>query len=152
MRLAAAMLAASFVGACGSAAATTAAPPAGAAVTKASILVSDGGILRPIQNGGRVPLRGGWATVRFSSLNADHIDLDVSIFDTGGRSVAAAVRLEYESTDMDHGVMGSKAVGREGGYRIPIDIPMPGAFRMTLHVTRGAAEDTVTLVLPQVGY
>ncbi len=153
MRLTGAILAALLVGGCGSAAATTAVLPAAApAAPGPVILVSEGGVLRPVANGGRVPVRDAWATVRFSDLTHERIDLDVAVLDIGGRSVPASVRVSFESTDMDHGTLDAIVAARDGGYRATIDVPMPGGLRVKLRIAREGSEDTVTLILPQVGY
>jgi hypothetical protein len=152
MRFAALVLAASLIAACGSAAATTAAGPAAAVATEAAILVSDGGVMRPMANGARVPLREGFATVRFSSLAAERVDVDVTVLDAAGHRTPAEVRLSYESLDMDHGSLDMQAVAREGGYRGTLEFAMPGAWRLKLRIDRQGGTETVTLVLPQVGY
>jgi hypothetical protein len=146
------ILGASLLAACGSAAATTATGAAAAPGTDAAILVSDGGVLRPIGNGGRVTLREGSATVRFSNLAAERVDMDITLLDAGGRLAPADLLVSLESLDMDHGSTDVTAAPREGGYRASIAFPMPGAWRLRLRIDRGGSAETVTLVLPQVGY
>lgn len=151
MRLAAAILTASILTACGSAAATTPTPASGAGATEAAILASDGDVLRPIANGGRVALREGWATIRFSSLASERADLDVALFDVSGRSVRGDVRVSYASLDMDHGSTTTVAAEHEGAYRVPLEFVMPGRWRLVVRITRGDVQETLTILLPEVG-
>ncbi len=156
MRLAAAILGALLITACSSVATTTPAPaaatPASAAAKETTILANDGGVLRPIANGGRVALRNGWATVRLSPTRLDvEGQLEVSIFDPDGRPATADVSVDYVSMDMDHGHTIERGVLHEGCYRMPLVFLMPGSWRLVIHVVRGGTEETLTVVLPDVG-
>jgi hypothetical protein len=152
MRIVALVLAGVLAGACGAAAAD---PPASAsqAIPSATILVSEGGILRPLQNGGRVPLRGGWATVQLTPVPLrSQAELFVTLFDAAGTARAGDISAQYESLDMDHGRNGATGMAYERGYRMPLSFEMPGSWKILVRVSRGGAEETITLVLPQVGY
>ena len=152
MRLAAAILGALLVTSCSSAATTAPAPATTGTAKETTILAKDGGVLRPIANGGRLALRSGWATVRLSPtpLETDG-QLEVSVFDTDGRPATADVSVDYVSMDMDHGHTMERGVLHEGCYRMPLAFVMPGSWRLVIHVARGGTEETLTVVLPDVG-
>lgn len=170
MRLAAAVLGALLLSACSSAAATSGAAGGGpaaeapaatsrtlageaAATAAVVILADDGGLLRPIANGGRIALREGWTTVRFSPVPlGERVRLDVAVFDGSGRAAPGELCVTYESLDMDHGRATEKGVPNHDGYFVPLHFVMPGSWRLVLKITRPGAEDRVTLVLPAVGY
>ena len=123
-----------------------------AAAPQAPILIEEGGVLRPLANGGRVALRSGWATVRLSTLPPKvEADLVVALFDAAGAPAAGEVRAQYESLDMDHGRTSARSTPLEGAYRVPLSFEMPGAWKILIHVTRGGVDETVTLVLPLAG-
>ncbi len=153
MRIAALILVGALLGACTEAVAHPQPPSAaGGTSAGATILVSEGGVMRPIQNGGRVALRSGWATLRFSPLPLDfESSLDVALFDSSGASVTGDVSAQYESIDMDHGRTTSTGSPHEGGYRMPLAFEMPGAWRVVVRIARGGTEETITIVLPAVG-
>lgn len=154
--LCALLLAACAPAAAGSTAETAAAAaPAGgpAASADVTILASEGGVLRPIANGGRVGLREGWATVRLSPVPLrERVELDVGVFDGSGRAVSGDVHVTYESIDMDHGRTTAAGIPDDSGHHVPLEFLMPGAWRLVLEITRGGITDKVTLVLPEVGY
>ena len=117
-----------------------------------SILVGDGTVMRPIANGGRVPLGTGWATLRFSPVPlGEDGQLQVAVFDGEGKPVDADVSVDYASLDMDHGHMVERGVFHENCYQMRLSFAMPGRWRLLVHVVRGASEDTVTVLLPEVG-
>jgi len=151
MRLVAA-LAGALLAACSAASANTAMPRSPGAMPDAPLLTSEGGVLRPVENGARLPLKSGYAIVRLSpSPRSMDPDVDVDVFDARGTAVVADVVAEYESLDMDHGVERVQAKPRLGGYRMRLSFAMQGSWRVVIHITRGIVEDTVTLVLPSVG-
>lgn len=138
-------------GVAGSAARTSAGGPSAAGAV--TILVSEGGLLRPVDNGGRVALHEGWATIRVSPVPLrERTELDVGVFDGSGRAVAGRVDVTYESIDMDHGRTTVTGIPDDGGYHVPLELIMPGAWRLVVEIARGGTADTVTLVLPEVGY
>lgn len=149
MRLVSLALAISLAVACSPAVTPAPAAPAVAGVT---ILASDGAAMRPIVNGGRVPLRNGWATIQIAPvpLTGDG-RLRVGVFDRDGREVDADVSVDYSSLDMDHGHIIERGVLHERCYEMPLSFAMPGRWRLLIHVVRDADEDTVTLLLPEVG-
>jgi hypothetical protein len=153
MRIFVPVLAVVLASACGSAAAP--APTAHAATTAAkgiTILASDGTVMRPITNGGRVPLRSGWATVTLSPVPlAEDGQLQVSVFDADGRQIEAEVSVDYVSMDMDHGHTIEHGVMHGNCYQMPLSFAMPGSWKLVVHVVRGGSDESVTLVLPEVG-
>lgn len=151
MRLVLGLVLSLVASACAPAAAP--APVSAAASGKdVTILASDGGVMRPIANGGRVPLRSGWATVTLSPVPLqDTGQLKVSVFDADGRLAEADVSVDYVSMDMDHGHTVERGVLHENCYQMPLSFAMPGSWRLQIHVVHGAADETVTLVLPEVG-
>jgi len=123
-----------------------------AAVPEAPLLTSEGGVLRPVDNGARLPLRSGYATVRLTpGPQSMDPQIDISVFDAAGTSLGADIFAEYESLDMDHGIEKVQARDVGGHYRIRLSFAMPGAWRVVIHVTRGAADERLVLVLPWVG-
>lgn len=144
-------LALALVTACAPAAATTAST--GAAEEQPTILASDGGLLRPITNGGRVAIPDGWATVTFSPLPLarEQLDLDIAVLDAAGRPVDAAVQVTYEMLDMSHGVFTQRATLHQGRHRMPVNIAMPGRWRFTVTIDHGGRATTVVLVVPEIG-
>lgn len=150
MRLAAA-LALALVTACAPTAVTNARMPA--AGEEPTILATDGGLLRPIRNGGRVAIPDGWATLTFSPLplQRDQLDLDVGVLDAAGRPADAAVQVTYESLDMDHGVFTQRATAHERRYRVPVQIVMPGRWRFTVSIERGGQATRLVIVVPDIG-
>jgi hypothetical protein len=153
MKLAVPLLAALLVSGCSAPATATPARAASAATAAAeTILASDGGVLRPIQNGDRLALRSGWATVRLTPLPLETDgQLQVSIFDADGQPASAEVSVDYASMDMDHGHMVEHGVMHEGCYQMPLTFAMPGSWRLVIHVVRAGTEETLTVVLPEVG-
>ncbi len=152
MRFVAAILGALLVTGCSSATTTTSAPAAVTAAKDTTILASDGGVMRPITNGDRVGLHSGWATLRLSPTRIETDGrLQVSLFDADGRPVAADVSVDYASMDMDHGHTIEHGVMHEGCYQMPLAFAMPGSWRLVIHVVRGGTEETLTVVLPDVG-
>ena len=136
--------------ACSTAAAKAPAPSTG--MPDAPLLTSEGGILRPIENGGRVPMRSGYAIVRLTpGPQSMDPDVDVTLFDSAGQPVTAGVYAEYESLDMDHGIERVQARVADGGYRMRLSFAMQGTWRVIIHVARGPSDDSLTLVLPWVG-
>ena len=149
-----ALVAALFATGCTAAAAAPAPAPAAvsAALPDAPLLASEGGVLRPIDNGGRVAMKGGYAEVRFTpSPQSMDPQLQVSLFDPAGQPRTADVSVEWESLDMDHGTDSATGSLREGCYRMRLSFAMPGSWRLKVHVTGSGAEEIVTLVLPWVG-
>jgi len=155
MRPAAALLAGLLLAACAPAAAKA---DGAAAIGEAHpatgsegqpILVNEGGILRPIANGGRVALRsGGWARLTFSPFPlAQKSDLDVALEDAAGRLMSADVVVEYEMLDMDHGHVTEHAVLHQGRYRAPLSFSMYGAWKFAIRVTRGSNVETLAIVV-----
>ncbi|HYK99026.1 MAG TPA: FixH family protein [Candidatus Acidoferrales bacterium] len=123
-----------------------------AAVPDAPLLTSEGGVLRPIENGSRLPMRSGYATVRLTpGPQSMDPDVDLTLFDNSGQPVTADVFAEYESLDMDHGVEKVQARQVDGCYRMRFSFSMQGMWRIVVHVARGATEEKLTLVLPWVG-
>ena len=123
-----------------------------AAVPEAPLLTSEGGVLRPIENGSRLPMRSGYATVRLTpGPQSMDPQIDVTLFDNSGQPVTAEVFAEYESLDMDHGIEKIQARPVDGLYRMRLSFSMQGMWRVVVHVTRGATEEKLTLVLPWVG-
>lgn len=150
MRSALILVAGVLFAACSSAAASVPAPTA--AMPEAPLLTSEGGVLRPIDNGSRLPLRSGYAVVRLTpGPQSMDPDVDVTIYDGAGQRVTADVFAEYESLDMDHGIEKAQARVADGAYRMRLSFAMQGTWRVTIHVTRGASEERVILVLPWVG-
>lgn len=149
MRLAAAVLSALLATSCS--AATTAVAPA-AAAPDAPLLTSEGGVLRPIDNGGRIALHSGYATVRLSPSPQDlDPQLQVSLFNSSGQPMTGDVSVDYESLDMDHGMTVAQGVLHEGCYRMGLSFGMAGRWRLVIHVMGGGSEEQVVLVLPWVG-
>ena len=140
-----------LVTACAPAAATS----AGAirAEEEPTLLVSDGGVLRPIRNGGRVAIPDGWAAVTFSPLPLQRSDLylDVGLADPAGRRIDAAVELTYEMIEMSHGVYEARATAHQGRYRMPVQVAMPGRWRFTLTIDRGGRPTTLVIIVPDIG-
>lgn len=153
MRIVALILAGALLGACTEAAAHPQPPSVARGTSPAAIiLVSEGGVMRPIENGGRVALRTGWATLRFSPVPLDfRSTLDMTLFDASGAPAAGEVSAQYESIDMDHGRTTSTSAPHEGGYRMPLVFEMPGSWKVVVRIVRAGAEETITIVLPAVG-
>ena len=123
-----------------------------AAMPEAPLLTNEGGELRPIENGGRLPMRDGYATVRLTpGPQSMDPQIDLIVFDSAGQAVTADVFAEYESLDMDHGIEKIQARTVEGCYRMRLSFSMQGTWRVVIHVARGATEEKLTLVLPWVG-
>ncbi|HZP94964.1 MAG TPA: hypothetical protein VFC31_01320 [Candidatus Limnocylindria bacterium] len=148
-----ALLAAVIASACTTTAVSApASAPAAGGGKDITILAGDGAVMRPIANGGRVPLRSGWATITLSPVPlAETGQLRVSVFDAEGRQTEADVFVDYASIDMDHGHTVEHGVLRENCYQMPLSFAMPGSWRLMIHVVRGATDETVTVVLPEVG-
>lgn len=155
MRPAALLLAGALLGACGAAATATVPDPESTAAEaiETTILVLDGGMLRPVENGGRVAIRDGWATVTLSPPPLQRTDfaLDVAVLDASGRAVDAAVEVTYEMVQMDHGVFTERATIHAGRYRVPVHIPMPGTRRFTVRIDRGGVVTSLIVVVPEIG-
>ena len=149
MKLAAALLSMLLVTGC---TAATAAVPTPTAAPDAPILASEGGVLRPIDNGGRLPLKTGYATVRlWPSPQSMDPNLQVALFDASGVASTAEVWVFTEMVDMDHGTETIPATVRDGVYQMHLSFGMPGSWRLVVHVKRGGVEETFTLVLPWIG-
>ena len=155
MRQLAVALAGLLLAACSAASAETPTPmphATAAAVPDAPLLTNEGGVLRPIENGGRLPMRGGYATIRLTpGPQSMDPQIDLVVFDAAGQALTADVFAEYESLDMDHGVEKIQARSVDGCYRMRLSFSMQGMWRVVIHVVRGAAEEKLTLVLPWVG-
>jgi hypothetical protein len=124
-------------------------PPA---TSEANLLVSEGGMLRPIDNGGRVGLKSGWATVKLWPSPQDmDPNLEVAVFDAAGNVVSADVWVVYEMMDMDHGIDESRATFREGLHRMHLSFGMQGSWKLVVHIARAGLEESVVLVLPWIG-
>jgi hypothetical protein len=149
MRLIVAILGALLVAGC---AAPTVSAPTPPAVPDAPLLASEGGILRPIDNGGRIAMHGGYAMVRLSP-SPQSMDplLQVSLFDTADQPMTADVSVDYESLDMDHGISSTTGMFHDGCYRMGLSFGMAGSWRVIIHVARAGNEERLTLVLPWVG-
>lgn len=128
-----------------SCAAPVAAQQEGAADVSATIFVSEGGMVRPLTNGARVPLEGGgWATVSFSPFPPrEDADLEVALDGVG----AAEVTVICEMVGMDHGSTKRAAVALGHRFRAPLSFPMPGAYRVVIEVGGTAARSTLVLVV-----
>lgn len=155
MRLGAAIMIALLVSGCSTATAAVPAPvakQAPAATQDAPLLASEGGILRPFDNGGRLAMHSGYATVKLSP-SPQSMDplLQVSVFDSAGQAQDADVSVDYESLDMDHGVTTAVGHFHEGCYRMGLSFGMAGSWRVVIHVKRSGSEEKVVLVLPWVG-
>jgi YtkA-like protein len=149
MKLAAALLSMLLATGCSAA---TAAVPTPTAVPDAPILASEGGVLRPIDNGGRLPMKMGYATVRlWPSPQSMDPNLQVALFDASGQAATADVFVVSEMLDMEHGTETIPATVRDGFYQMHLSFGMPGSWRLVVHVKRDAAEETITLVLPWIG-
>ena len=145
-------LAGLVLAACSTASATTPSPAPNVPMPDAPLLTSEGGVLRPVDNGARLPLHSGYAVVKLTpGPQSMDPDVDVTVYDGAGKQVTADVYAEYESLDMDHGVEKAQARLAEGCYRMRLSFAMQGTWRVVIHVARGATEDKVTLVLPWVG-
>ena len=146
-------MAAVLAGACAPAAAGSGAAEGIPDEEQPTILVSDGGVLRPMANGGRVAIPGGWATVTLSPLPLEReaLDLDVAVTDVDGRPVSADLRVAYEMVGMDHGSGAERALAHAGAYRMPLHLAMPGSWRLTVLIDRGGDVTTLVVVLPQAG-
>lgn len=118
----------------------------------APILLDEGGLMRPIPNGGRIPLRKGWATVRFDKIPvARQSQLVVTLFDGSGTTAGADIAAEYEALGMDHGRTAVRGAADGGSHRIRLAFEMPGQWKVTVSVTRDGSRETFTLVLPMAG-
>lgn len=118
----------------------------------ATMLLSDGGVMRPLEQGGRVALRSGWATVSALPGPRDgEIEMTVALFDAAGAPADAGVSAVYESLEMDHGRTVVQGVVREGAARLALRITMPGAWGVELRIRRADADETFRLMLPDVG-
>jgi hypothetical protein len=149
MKLAAALLGLLLATACSAATAAVPTPTPG---PDAPILASEGGVLRPVENGGRLPLKTGYATVRlWPSPQSMDPNLQVAIFDASGQAAVAEVWVISEMLDMEHGTETIPATVRDGFYQMHLSFGMPGAWRLAVHVKRGGVEETITLVLPWIG-
>lgn len=152
-RLALLGLAAIIAGACAPVAAQSASAPDPAGEEQPTILISDGGVLRPVVNGGRIAIEGGWATVTLSPLplERESLDLDVVLTGVDGQPVSADVEVAYDMVGMDHGSGRERAVAHAGGYRMPLHLAMPGSWRLKVRIDRGGEVTTLVVVLPQAG-
>jgi YtkA-like protein len=149
MKIVALILSAIVFAACSSA---SAAVPAPAISEEAPLLASEGGVLRPIDNGSRVALHDGYATVRLApSPQSMDPRLEVAVFDSAGKQQAADVFVVTQMMDMDHGTEQIAANFQGGVYGMRLSFGMPGSWKLVVHIVRGAREETVTLVLPWVG-
>lgn len=151
LALLAALLAALLVGACAARVPAAVAEPAAPADAEATVFVSEGGMLRPLANGGRVALRDGWAEVRFTPYPlGPRSDLDVRIIDgRSGRAADADVTVLYEMLGMEHGMVVQRATPRSDGHHTaPLNVAMPGQWRFMLRIARSGEVESVVLVLP----
>ncbi len=150
MRIAAALLALVLATGCSAA---TAAAPTTSATADAPLMVSEGGVLRPIENGSRLSLRSGYATVRLWPSPEDmDPNLQVGLFDAAGKPAVANVSVVAEMLDMDHGTETATGVLRDGLYQMHLSFGMQGRWRLVVHIARDGAEEILTLVLPWVGF
>ncbi|HEY3218944.1 MAG TPA: FixH family protein [Candidatus Limnocylindria bacterium] len=148
MRLAAALVWLVLAAGCSSATAAVPTPT----TEEAPILASEGGVLRPIDNGSRLAMKSGYATVRlWPSPQSMDPSLQVALFDPSGQATSAEVWVVTEMLDMDHGTEKISATLRDGLYQMRLSFGMPGSWRLVVHVKRGGAEETITLVLPWIG-
>ncbi|MBM4434231.1 MAG: hypothetical protein FJ028_03825 [Chloroflexi bacterium] len=140
---------------CGGASATSAGAPRVAAVSaeRPTILLNEGGVFRPIDNGGRVAIPGGWATVEFSPLPLTRSDvyLDVAVLDPAGKPVGATVSVSYEMVLMDHGTYSRQASMHGGRHRMPISIVMPGKWQFAIAIDRNGTVTRFLVVVPEIG-
>lgn len=115
----------------------------------AAVFLSEGGVMRPLQNGDRVALlEGGWATLTFSVFPPrDGSELEVALQGTAATSISVAT----EMVGMDHDATTETAVLRDGRYLVPLSFPMPGAYRVLVRVSGAAATSTLTLVIASGG-
>jgi len=149
MRIAAVLLATMLVGCTASAATPSTGTDAEDGVT---MLASDRGIMRPLENGGRVSLASGYATLRlWPSPRSMDPDVYVSVFDETGKAVAADVSIDWEMLDMDHGQNTDHAQLRDGTYRTRLSFGMAGRWRLVVHIDRGGIDEKVVVLLPSIG-
>jgi len=151
MRTLAIALAGLLIASC-SAASAAAPTPTTTAMPDAPLMVSEGGVLRPVDNGARLPLPSGYAIVKLTpGPQSMDPDLDVTIFDSAGTPAGVDVSAEFESLDMDHGIERVQARKTGSSYRMRLSFAMPGTWRVVIHVARGTSEEKLVLVLPWVG-
>lgn len=142
------LLAAGLVlGACGapaSAPVIAATPPATPAV-----FLSEGGLLRAIPNGARVPIVDGSIEVSFTPYPpGTTTELDVVVRDPSGLPAAADVAVVYDMIGMEHGAMHARAVAAGGHHRASIGLPMPGPWKFTLRVVRASEVTSLLFIVP----
>jgi len=158
MRLAAALLIGALATACSTASADTGTPtaapanPAALSIPDVPLLASEGGVLRPIDNGGRVAMQRGYATVRMTpSPQSMDPRLEIALFDSDGKAQTADVWVVTEMVDMDMGSEEVHARVDNGTYTMRLSFGMPGAWRLKVHVVRAGNDEGFTIVVPWVG-
>lgn len=118
----------------------------------AHILIDEGGVMRPVANGGRVALRAGWATVRFDRVPiGPDSQVVVTVFDGSGAVIVSEVTAVYEALDMDHGRTVARSAIDGASHRMRLAFEMPGQWKVTVTVAREGSQETFTLVLPMAG-
>lgn len=133
--------------ACAAPAAAEPAPPAPPATP--SVFLSESGMLRPIANGGRVPIADGSVELSFAPYPpATTTKLDVVVRDAAGRSTAADVMVVYDMIGMEHGAMSARAVAEGEHHRASIGLPMSGPWRFVLRVARPGAVTSLLFIVP----
>lgn len=134
--------AALLLGACAAPGASTETSPAGGA--RSTIFVSEGGMVRPLENGARVALAsGGAAAVSFSPFPPGReAALEVVLEGTD-----AEVSVSTSMVGMDHGAAVSRAAREGGRHRAALSFPMPSTYRIAIEVARPGAHDSVVLIV-----
>lgn len=124
-----------------------AAPPAAATP---AVFLSEAGALRPIANGGRVPIADGSVEVSFAPYPPETTtQLVVVVRDATGRAVPADVRVLYEMLGMDHPAASALALRDGERHRATIGLPMPGAWRFVLRVGRAGTATSLLFIVPE---
>jgi hypothetical protein len=142
-----ALVVALLLGAC-SAPAAAPQPPAATPATPA-VFLSEGGLLRPVPNGGRVSMVDGSVEVSFAPYPPRTTsELSVVVRDAAGRPVAADVVVVYDMIGMEHGAMFARAVASGERQRASIGLPMPGPWKFTLRVTRASEVSSLLFIVP----
>lgn len=116
------------------------------------VFVSNGNMVTPLQNGGRVKLTNGWARLTFTPYPPRaRSDLDVQVFyGDSGEPTIAEVSVAYEMIGMEeHGVVIQRAIPRANDhYILPLNVGMPGFWRFSLKVVFGGTMSTFVLLIP----
>lgn len=143
------VLAAALVaGACGAPAAAPRALAPSADATPA-VFLSEGGLLRPIVNGARVPIADGSVELSFKPYPpATTTQLDVVVRDAAGQPQDADVAVVFDMIGMDHGAALARAVPAGGRLRASIGLPMAGPWRFVLQVKRVGDVQSLLFIVP----